>query len=120
MFEDVKRAVRSFDDVRGRATRREFWTFVAVQVASLALIVELYQLAWFFFWFYVAWFLITVPAVVALAVRRVHDSGRSARWLLAALVPGVGLVVLAVLFVLPTEKTWNRYGPPGALPAPSS
>jgi uncharacterized membrane protein YhaH (DUF805 family) len=120
MFEDVKRAVRSFDDVRGRATRREFWTFVAVQVASLALIVELYQLAWFFFWFYVAWFLITVPAVVALAIRRVHDSGRSARWLLAALVPGVGLVVLAVLFVLPTEKTWNRYGPPGALPAPSS
>ena len=46
------------------------------------------------------------------------DSGRSARWLLAALVPFVGIVVLAVLFALPTDPTWNRYGPPRPLPAP--
>jgi uncharacterized membrane protein YhaH (DUF805 family) len=117
VVEDMKRAVLSVDDLRGRSGRREFWTFLAVQVVSLVVIVALYQLAWAFFWAYVAWFLLTVPAVIALAFRRLHDSDRSAWWLTVALVPGVGLLVLLVLLALPTDRTWNRFGPPpGLLP----
>ena len=47
---------------------------------------------------------------LAVAVRRLHDTGRSGWWLLIGLIPIIGFFVLLYFFVLDSEND-NQYGP---------
>jgi hypothetical protein len=47
---------------------------------------------------------------MALAVRRLHDTGRSGWWLLLMLIPLVGPLVLLYWYVQPSEEAPNQYG----------
>ena len=50
-------------------------------------------------------------ALLALAVKRLHDRGKSPAWLLLALVPLLGPIWLAIeLGFLPGTRGENRYG----------
>lgn len=49
---------------------------------------------------------------ISAIVRRMHDVGRSAWWLLSLLVPGVNVITLLVLFAWPGKSDENRFGPP--------
>ncbi|MBY0520990.1 MAG: DUF805 domain-containing protein [Sphingomonas sp.] len=51
-----------------------------------------------------------IPSL-ALGFRRLHDSDRSAWWLLIGLVPFFGSIVLLVFYILPGTVGPNRYGP---------
>ncbi|WP_249138314.1 DUF805 domain-containing protein [Phenylobacterium montanum] len=51
-----------------------------------------------------------VPSL-AVAVRRLHDSGKSGAWILVALVPVIGGLVLLVLYLLDGTPGDNQYGP---------
>lgn len=107
------KVLREFATFSGRARRREYWMFVLVNlgaalVAALldqllfggdtAVISGLYALA------------VLVPGL-AVAVRRLHDTGRSGWWLLISLVPLVGGIVLFVFLVLDSDPGPNAYGP---------
>ena len=48
---------------------------------------------------------------LAIAFRRLHDTGRSAWWLLISLIPLVGSIVLLVFLLLAGEPGGNRFGP---------
>lgn len=48
---------------------------------------------------------------LAVAVRRLHDTDRTGWWLLIALVPIVGAIVLIVFFVMDSTPGANRFGP---------
>jgi uncharacterized membrane protein YhaH (DUF805 family) len=48
---------------------------------------------------------------LGVVTRRLHDTDRSAWWLLLALVPPVGWVVLWIFAALPGTAGTNRYGP---------
>ncbi len=107
----------------GRAQRKEYWMFVLFNILiSIALAVVdgmtgtldeqtgygllsgIYSLA------------VLIPSI-AVAVRRLHDTGRSAWWLLIVLLPLVGAIVLLVFMVLDSEPGSNDYGAnPKALP----
>ena len=65
--------------------------------------------------FYLA---ILIPSL-AVAFRRLHDTNRSAWWLLIALVPFLGALALLVFYVLPGTVGPNKFGedPKGAAPA---
>jgi uncharacterized membrane protein YhaH (DUF805 family) len=45
------------------------------------------------------------------AVRRLHDTGRSGWWLLIGLVPLIGAIVLVVFFIIEGDRQPNAYGP---------
>lgn len=47
---------------------------------------------------------------LAVAVRRLHDTGRSGWWLLIALVPLVGVIVLLVFYLIAGSTGTNAYG----------
>ena len=47
---------------------------------------------------------------LAVAVRRLHDSGKSGWWLLIQLVPLIGTLVLLFHFVQPSQVGPNRFG----------
>lgn len=98
----------------GRAGRREYWMFVLVSFviaiaisvglgivasADVASIVSLvYALA------------VLLPSI-AVSVRRLHDIGRSGWWLLIALVPFIGVIVLLIFYLLDSQSGENKYGP---------
>ena len=59
----------------------------------------------------IVWSLVVLLPSLAVVVRRLHDTGRSAWWLLIALVPVAGLIVLFVFAVFGSDPVANRYGP---------
>lgn len=48
---------------------------------------------------------------VAVAVRRLHDTGRSGWWLLLSFLPIVGPLYLLFLYCIDGDMGANRYGP---------
>lgn len=100
----------------GRARRKEYWMFTLVNVIISAvlsvldtiigttndtgngLLSTLYGLA------------VLLPSI-AVTVRRLHDTDRSAWWLLILLVPVIGWIVMVVFMVLEGNPGDNRYGP---------
>ncbi|RBO80257.1 DUF805 domain-containing protein [Marinomonas aquiplantarum] len=87
----------------GRASPTAFWMFFLVNVL-ISLVFALLEIA-----FQVTWRIEAIYSVLvflpmlSLTVRRLHDTNRSAWWLLVLLVPAIGLLVLLVILALPTE-----------------
>ncbi|MDE0938496.1 MAG: DUF805 domain-containing protein [Pirellulales bacterium] len=52
---------------------------------------------------------ILLPSL-AVAIRRLHDTGRSGWWILIALIPLVGTIVLIVFYVQDGDAGDNAYG----------
>lgn len=102
--------------ISGRARRSEFWFWALfVWLSSLAISIVEHVIG------------IGQPmgggplsALLSLALllpnicvggRRLHDTGKSAWWLLIALVPVIGIIVLIVFFTQKSDVGDNAYGP---------
>ena len=100
----------------GRARRKDFWFFVLFNIiisivlavidgvtgsfspeAGMGLLGGIYTLA------------VLIPGI-AVSVRRLHDTERSGWWLLIALVPLIGAIVLLVFMVQDSKPGQNQYG----------
>jgi uncharacterized membrane protein YhaH (DUF805 family) len=55
---------------------------------------------------------------ISVTARRLHDTGRSALWILLILIPFIGGIVVLVFCAQPSQPDTNTYGPP-ADPLPS-
>jgi uncharacterized membrane protein YhaH (DUF805 family) len=111
-------ALRNYASFGGRAGRIEFWAFTVVNLVFEVTLQMLDDLApegpHYLYAIYAA--LVFVPSL-ALGVRRLHDTGRSALWLAVALVPVVGVIVLVVLLLSKGDAGHNAYGAaPGRSP----
>jgi uncharacterized membrane protein YhaH (DUF805 family) len=49
---------------------------------------------------------------LSVAIRRLHDTGRSGWWYLIVLIPLIGIIVLIVFWVQEGDEGDNEYGPP--------
>ncbi|MEY4990171.1 MAG: hypothetical protein RIS08_397 [Actinomycetota bacterium] len=100
----------NYANFKGRARRSEYWFatlfLVITNISALILdaaaetdpvIQSLWSLAVF------------LPSLAVL-VRRLHDTNRSGWWVLIALVPLVGFIVLIVFTVQDSQGIDNRYG----------
>ena len=98
----------------GRSSRSAYWWWALfafiVGVASYAVGLAIDALAIY----YVAALVLFLPGL-AVAVRRLHDIGRSGWWYLIAFVPIIGFIVLLVWFTKASDGP-NEYGaaPDGA------
>jgi uncharacterized membrane protein YhaH (DUF805 family) len=118
MFEAYKRTL----DFRGRAGRREYWLFFLVYLVQIvvAMVIDNTVLAAVtpeggVGIVYVLVALANLVTALSVGFRRLHDTNRSAWWLLIGLIPLIGGVVLIVFYVLPGTPGPNRFGPqPGA------
>jgi uncharacterized membrane protein YhaH (DUF805 family) len=109
-------AWKNYANFQGRARRKAYWMFVLFNLIALVvlrfiegavglsgengygILTGLYTLA------------IILP-LIALAVRRLHDTGRSGWWILIGLVPLIGPIVLIVFYVTDSQPGANQYGP---------
>jgi uncharacterized membrane protein YhaH (DUF805 family) len=98
---------------KGRARRREFWTFFFVNLAIGLALAALSRYAGVGRLFYIASglfsLLILIPNL-AVSVRRLHDTNRSGFWLLLGFIPLIGLIILIVWAVQEGTHGRNRYG----------
>lgn len=107
-MEDFKKAVKTclnkYVDFTGRAGRPEFWWFFLFQVGVYLVASLIHGLL-----YWVAVVALLVPGL-AVGARRLHDIGKSAWWLLLALIPIIGLVLL-YFAAQPSQQGANDYGP---------
>jgi uncharacterized membrane protein YhaH (DUF805 family) len=114
--EAVNSVLRQYATFRGRARRAEYWWFVlfSMLVSLVAGIIDAVlgttMQSGVGFVGLVASLALLLPSL-AVAVRRLHDTDRSAWWLLIALVPVAGAVVLLVFMLLDGTPQSNRHGP---------
>ncbi|MDE6120215.1 MAG: DUF805 domain-containing protein [Muribaculaceae bacterium] len=109
----VRSAIQNhYCDFKGRASRSEYWWFVvfniviSIAAGALGLISESLSTA--------------VSGIISLAlllpglglsVRRLHDTDRSGWYLLLALIPLVGAIILIIWFAKASTPAENQYGP---------
>lgn len=109
--EAVKSCLSQYTTWAGRARRSEFWWFAAFDLLVLFAAVLVDVLLDTRFLGPIAGLALFLPRL-AVGVRRLHDTGRSAWWMLIAFVPFVGAIVLLVFYLLDSDPNENRYGPP--------
>ncbi len=116
--------LKKYVDFSGRASRTEYWMFTLVNIVielglsfidtrtgmvsaayGVGVLSGLYGLA------------VLLPTI-SVTARRLHDTTRSAWWLLLGLIPILGGLVLLVFMVLDSSPETNAWGPsPKAAPA---
>ena len=100
--------LKNYVGFSGRARRKEYWMFLLFNiivsivlnvigaVIMLPVLGLIYSLA------------ILLPSI-AVAVRRLHDTGRSGWWLLLGLIPLIGTIIL-LIFLVQDSHDENEYG----------
>ena len=110
-------ALKKYAVFGGRSRRMEYWYFVLFNIivsivlgvidgllgtsgsyAGAGLLSGIYGLA------------VLIPSL-AVTVRRLHDTDRTGWWILIALVPLIGVIVLLVFALLEGTPGDNQYGP---------
>ena len=101
----------NFSDFKGRTDRKSFWLAVLCQIiisAILGFVLGLLgQFGAILLW--IISLVLCVP-MLAMAVRRLHDTNRSGLWLLLSLT-AIGNIVLIVFWALEGNPDSNQYGP---------
>ena len=110
-------AIKKYAVFSGRATRKEYWLFILLffigyivaaivdtatgnddPITGMGPVSGLFTLA------------LVIPSLAVL-FRRLHDTDRSAWWILISLIPLVGAIVLLVFVCLDGTPGGNRFGP---------
>ncbi|RBP78226.1 DUF805 domain-containing protein [Marinomonas rhizomae] len=104
-------AWKRYAQFSGRASLEAFWMFFLVN-CLISLVFVLLEIFFQATWKIEALYsLLAFLPMLSLTVRRLHDTNRSAWWLLVLLVPAIGMLVLLVLLALPSEPDshFGRY-----------
>lgn len=109
-------AMKNALNFKGRARRKEYWMFALFTfIVSIVLTIidtalglefapEVGVLSTLFS------LVVLIPSI-SLLFRRLHDTGRSAAWILIGLIPLIGWIVLIVFTVQDSQPQTNKWGP---------
>ena len=109
-------ALKKYAVFSGRSRRKEYWyfylfyilfifvlTFIDVMIGTYDEVAEIGLFAGIFILF------MLIP-LLATSVRRLHDTDRSGWWLLIALIPLIGAIVILVFTLQDSKPGENQYG----------
>ena len=115
--EAINSVFSNYANFNGRARRSEYWYFtlfnlivsmvlsVLMRLTAGSVIFNLFRIIEVVFSL-----AILIPGL-AVAWRRLHDTGRSGAWYLLILIPIVGAIILIVWFCQDSQPGVNEYGP---------
>ena len=96
--------LKEYDEFRGRVSRKKFWMFVLIStIISILLIFINIGI------FFVYSLLVLLPSL-GVTARRLHDTNRSAWFLLLELVPIIGGIYILILCAEEGTPDENDYG----------
>lgn len=101
--------LKNYVGFEGRASRPEYWYFTLFSSLIYLALFILMKLASFLGFLYPLYALGVLLPSLAVAVRRLHDTGRSGLWLFIVLVPILGALALLYFMVQPSQGK-NEYG----------
>lgn len=129
-MEHIKTCIRKYADFTGRARRAEYWWFaLAVAVVELVLYVLALILAratgsvdeytgraslgagWIPMILLFLFGLAVIVPSLAVAVRRLHDTGKAGWFYFVTFIPVVGSLILLVFMIIDSTPGPNQYGP---------
>ena len=114
------KVLHQYVDFRGRARRKEYWMFVLINImfAALAAILDNFlgttmqlageQLPYGFV--YIVYGLFMLMPNLAVAVRRLHDTGKSGWYILLSFIPIIGMILI-VFLLMDSQPETNKWGP---------
>lgn len=106
------KGLKNYANFTGRARRKEFW-FYTLAFIIVAIIVSLVDhILGTDPLLYVVLVLGLLVPNVAIAVRRLHDIGRSGWWYLIGFIPLIGFIILIIWFATDTQQQNNQWGKP--------
>ena len=118
-LESIETVYEQYATFSGRATRSEYWWFALfIFIVNLICGVGIaypfetggYSNASFWGVVYIIFLLANILPSLALQVRRLHDTGNSGWWILIALAPYIGTLVLLIFSLIESQGD-NEYGP---------
>lgn len=97
-------AFKQYAAFQGRSSRTAFWNFFLINLlVGFAIII--YEVTTDNpGWADLIYSLVTLLPFLALAVRRIRDTGLSMYWFAVLLVPGFGILILLILFAQPSAQ----------------
>lgn len=107
---------RDFAVFEGRARRTEYWMFTLFNLIIYFILCFIdYSIGMFDTELFMGvlsglYILAVLVPGIAVAVRRLHDTGRTGWWILVSFVPFVGGLIFLVLMVLDSIPGPNKYG----------
>lgn len=119
------KALRQYADFSGRARRTEYWMFVLFNFIFSIVAVGLDYMLGFglslsdeygdtvqipYGYIFIAYTLAMLIPGLAVAVRRLHDVGKSGWMLLVGLIPLIGGIWLLVLYCTDSQDGSNKWG----------
>ena len=104
-----KNAFSRYADFAGRTSVGGFWRFVAINFLVFVVLAALGAASSIFFVLYAVYALAVLIPSLAIAVRRLHDTGKSGWFILLGLIPFVGFIILIVFYVQASDGP-NQYG----------
>ena len=112
------RVLKKYTAFKGRVGRAEFWTFSLINYGIAFLLYFLGSVfqdetgkLGFFYIAFIVFMLVTILPGIAVAVRRLHDTGKSGWWHFIVFIPLVGWLLLLVYLFADSEPGYNQYGP---------
>ncbi len=118
-MEAVKKAFDGKCDYDSRSRRSEYWFFalfvflvelvVGIVVGVIFGLIGIPKVATIIMG--VIGLIIFFLFVLPLAVRRLHDTGKSGWFMLLGLIPVIGGIILLIFFCLDSQAESNEYGP---------
>ena len=112
-----KVVLENYANFSGRARRAEFWWFVLANLIIYVILGILMGVSDIFFVLYVVYGLAVLVPSIAVAVRRLHDTGKSGWFILIGLIPLVGFIILLVFYLQDSQQGSNEHGPSEKYPA---
>lgn len=106
----VKHVLNNFANFQGRARRSEFWWWILFTVI-VSVVAQVIDGAIGMPIVYIVSSLALLIPGIAVAIRRMHDTGRSGWWLFIVLIPLVGVILYIYWFVQRGTVGANDWGP---------
>lgn len=107
----VKSVFTQYVGFNGRARRSEYWYWVLFNFIVSFVLGFLGQFIGIFSVLSSIYSLAVLLPSLAVCVRRLHDLGKQWTWLLLALIPLVGAIILIVFYCQDSQPGENQYGP---------
>jgi uncharacterized membrane protein YhaH (DUF805 family) len=93
---------KRWNDFTGKSNLREYWMPVLINIIVTAILQALAQAAGFFGTLSALYGLVIIVPFIAVAIRRMHDVGKSGWYLLWTFLPLIGWVLVILQLVKPS------------------
>lgn len=111
------KVLKQYADFEGRARRKEYWIFAlfnmifGITAIVLDMLLEISFTESGYGPIYLLYMLAMLIPGLAVAVRRLHDVGKSGAMILVGFIPFAGAIWLLILFLRDSNPGENQYGP---------